>query len=180
MLLGLYYTTNNKDDVTKELVEANIGTNYIDYKDVKGYTRSLIFNSELPNKVLGGAREIGIDNKGNRADSIIDYMAEVFRLYHKNINIKIIFDQLLTFVQDYSKSGKEVWGALAKQGVYNDVLYACVYAYIARLCYPHRHPVRETQTVTEFVVKHELVRDKDNNLVRTAVRRPGTRREVFK
>jgi hypothetical protein len=46
LLLGLYYDTGSEYKAgVKELVEANIGTNYIDYKDAKGFLNSLIFNS---------------------------------------------------------------------------------------------------------------------------------------
>jgi hypothetical protein len=107
VLLGLYYNTAPGINLgVKELVEANIGTNYTDYKELKGFFESLVFNSQLPSKVTGGTRLIGIDNKGNRANAIIDYMTELFRTYHDRIYIPIFFEQLSTFTQDTTKMGR--------------------------------------------------------------------------
>jgi len=173
LLLGLYYDTSpGKVIGIKELVEANIGTNYIDYVEVKGFFSSLVFNSQLPTKVSGGTRLVGIDNKGTRADAIIDYMTEVIRAYHDRFYISIIFDQLSTFVQKKTASGKEVWGPMNKTMHYDDVLYSMVYAYICRLAHSHLSPMREVLSSTRFTTKYKLVRNKNNEVVRVAVKEP--------
>jgi hypothetical protein len=131
LLLGLYYDTTDKNkEGIKELVESNIGTNYMDYKETKGFFSSLVFTAQLPTKVSGGTRLVGIDNKGMRADAIIDFLTEVLRNYHDRIYISIIFEQLTTFVQELSKSGKETWGPMNALLHFSDVLYALAYAYI--------------------------------------------------
>jgi hypothetical protein len=171
LLLGLYYDTRPGIKVgVHDLVEANIGTNYMDYVEAKGYFSSLVFNSQLPSKVTGGARLIGIDNKGTRANGIIDYMTELLRNYHSRIYISVIFEQLTTFVQDLSKSGKEVWGPQNRLMHFDDVLYAIVYAYICRLSHPNLQPVHKDAISSKTILRHRLVRTKDWDMVRMPVK----------
>jgi len=173
ILLGLYYdTTPDIKTATKELVEANIGTNYTDYKEMKGFFESLVFNSQLPSKVIGGVRLIGIDNKGNRANAIVDYMTELFRTYHDRIYISTFFEQLTTFVQAVSKSGKEVWGPMNVSMHYDDALYAATYAYICRLSHMHLYPTRKVIVPERFQVRHKLVRQKDYSVIRVPIKVP--------
>ena len=173
ILLGLYYNTAPGINLgVKELVEANIGTNYTDYKEMKGFFESLVFNSQLPSKVTGGTRLIGIDNKGNRTDAIIDYMTELIRTYHDRFYIAEIFVQLSTFIQDRSKMGKETWRAMNLSMHYTDVLYAITYAYICRLSHMHLYPTRKLIVPNRYTTKHKLVRLKDYSIVRQAVKIP--------
>ena len=173
VLLGLYYNTAPGINLgVKELVEANIGTNYTDYKQFKGFFESLVFNSQLPSKVTGGTRLIGIDNKGNRANAIIDYMTELFRTYHDRIYIPVFFEQLSTFVQDLSKMGKETWGPMNRTMHFDDCLYAATYAYICRQSHMHLYPTRKLLVPNRFAVKHKLVRQPDYTVVRQPVKIP--------
>jgi hypothetical protein len=144
----------------------------MDYVEAKGYFSSLVFNSQLPSKVTGGARLIGIDNKGTRANGIIDYMTELLRNYHDRMFISIIFEQLTTFVQDLSKSGKEVWGPMNRLMHFDDVLYAIVYAYICRLSHPNLQPIHKDAVSTKTILRHKLMRTKDWDMVREPVRVP--------
>lgn len=173
VLLNLYYDTKPgiKTGI-KELVEANIGTNYIDYLEAKGYFSSLVFNSQLPNKVVGGARLVGIDNKGNRANGIIEFMTELLRNFHDRMFIPIIFEQLTTFVQDLSKSGKEVWAPMNRLMHYDDVLYAITYAYICRLSHLNLQPIHKAAVSGKTILRHKLVRTKDWDVVRMPVKVP--------
>ena len=172
LCLGLYYDVENKIKTgVKELVEANIGTNYIDYKELKGYLNSLIFTTQLPAKVAGGTREIGVDNKGLRADGIIEYMTEVLRNYHQNIYISVFFDQLTTFAYEINpKTGKESWGCLNKMLHFDDALYALAYAYIARIACSHMPTYKINQGATGSRIRYKLVRDADYNLTRVPVK----------
>ena len=172
VLLGLYYDmTQGRKTGVKELVEANIGTNYIDYKEAKGFLSSLIFNAQLPDKVMGGARDIGIDNKGNRADAIVEYLTEVIRAYHKRIFISVIFDQLTTFVYEIKPTtGRESWGPQNKLLHYDDALYGLAYAYIGRLACSHVRCYRNDAMNVQMRIRYKLVRDADYNLIRIPVR----------
>lgn len=170
LLMGLYYDTRVIKQGVKELVEANIGTNYIDYKRDKGFFDTLVFNSELPAKVLGGAREIGIDNKGTRAFAIIDFMTELFNAFHSRFYIKVIFDQLSTFVLKMSASGKETWEAQNKLLHYDDVLFAITFSYICKLSFPNRQPVKEVAEHTRTRVRYKLMRNTQGELIRQPVK----------
>lgn len=179
LCLGLYYDVENPVKAgVKELVEANIGTNYCDYKEAKGFLNSLIFTAQLPAKVTGGTREIGIDNKGLRADGIIEYMTEVIRNYHQNIYISVYFDQLTTFAYEMNpKTGKESWGAINKVLHYDDALYSLTYAYIARLACSHMPTYRIGTSSGTAKIRYELVRDSEYNLIRVPVRKQKNMRE---
>jgi hypothetical protein len=173
VLLGLYYNTAPGINMgIKELVEANIGTNYTDYKELKGFFSSLVFTSQLPPKVAGGTRLIGIDNKGSRSDAIIDYMTELIRTYHDRMYIDDIFIQLSTFVQDRTKAGKETWKPMNVSMHFTDVLYAITYAYICRQSHMHLYPTRKLAVPNRFAVKHRLVRLPDYTVVRQPVKVP--------
>ena len=173
LLLSLYYDTSTgiKQGV-KELTEANNGTNYMDYREAKGYFNSVVFTSQLPSKVAGGARLLGIDNKGIRAAGIIEYLTEVIRNYHDRIYIPIIFEQLTTFVIDLSKSGKEVWGPQNHLLHYDDTLFACAYAYICRMCHMNLHPIRKTAITGRTTTRYMLKRNNDWDIERIPTKVP--------
>lgn len=172
LLLGIYYdTAPGRKKGVPELVEANIGTNYIDYKHAKGLYDTLVFNAQLPSRLIGGARDVGLDNKGTRAVAIIDYMTEMIRTFHSRIYIRLIFDQLRTFVQKVTAAGKEVWGPQNKLMHYDDALYAATFAYICRLSFPHLGPKQTDSLKTSIKIRHELVRQADGTLIRKPVRK---------
>jgi hypothetical protein len=171
MLLGIYYDTRVGRKIgVPELVEANIGTNYIDYKHAKGFYDSLVFNAQLPSRLVGGAREVGVDNKGNRAVAIIDYMTDIFRTYHNRIYIRVIFEQLRTYVQKVTAAGKEVWGPFNKLMHYDDVLYAVTMSYICRASFPHLGPMQMDSIRSSTKIRYPLVRQADGTMVRRPVR----------
>lgn len=172
LCLGLYYDVENTIKTgVKELVEANIGTNYIDYKELKGYLNSLIFTAQLPAKVAGGTREIGLDKKGLRADGVIEYLTEVLRNYHQNIYISVFFDQLTTFAYDINpKTGKESWGCQNKLLHFDDALDALAYAYIARIACSHMPTYKKNQGASGSRIRYKLVRDANYNLSRVPVK----------
>ena len=170
LLMGLYYDNRQVKEGVKELVEANIGTNYIDYKRDKGFFDSLVFNSELPTRLVGGAREVGVDNKGNRAFAIIDFMTEMLNAFADRFYIKVIFDQLSTFVLKVTASGKETWEAQNKLLHYDDVLFAITFSYVCKLSFPNRQPIQEVAEHTRTRIRHKLMRDNTGALIRQPVR----------
>ena len=173
LLLGLYYdTTTGIKQGVKELTEANNGTNYMDYREAKGFFNSVVFTAQLPSKVAGGARLLGIDNKGIRAQGIIEYLTEVIRNYNDRIYISIIFEQLTTFIQNTSKSGKEIWGPMNHLLHFDDVLFACTYAYICRLSHMNLYPIKKTVIAGKTQTRHMLKRDKDWNMYRVPTKVP--------
>ena len=84
--------------------------------------------------------------------------------------IKVIFDQLSTFVNKITAAGKETWEPHNKLLHYDDALDAVTYAYICKLCYPNRNPIKQESEHMRTKVRHKLVRQKDGTLIRKRVR----------
>ena len=150
VLMEIYYDTNraqNNKEGCPDLIEANIGTNYVDYCERAGFFKHFVYTSELPERLRGGARKIGVDNKGLRALYIIDKMRECVKTYYKNFYFEVIFKQLDTFVQK-TTSKTETWEALDKIAYFDDVLFSLTYAYI-NAEYVHDHKVPQCIEQTE-------------------------------
>ena len=182
LLMGLYYDINSPDGRKKgipELVEANIGANYIDYKTSKGYGRSLVYNSQLPPRFRGGPQLVGVDNKGIRALAIIDKMSETINSYHRKFKAEVIFTQLETFNRTTTATGKDVWGPKNKKINRDDVLFSTTYSYICKEAFPDRYPYEEERVVVGHKTVYELVRMPDGTLKRKAKRVPCYRRSRY-
>jgi hypothetical protein len=175
VLLGLYYDTRPNPRGIKELVEANIGQSYTQYKENKGFGDSLVLNYELPpylqNKTTIN-EGIGIDNKGARNTVIVNRLHELIQAYGDNLFIEIFWEQLKTFVCEVTDGGKESWGPSNRKFFRDDTLFGGNYSYIcAELCYPELNPVdNETTNKKTEIVKYELTYDENYNLVRMPVR----------
>jgi hypothetical protein len=143
LLMGIYYNTNPNDKAVPELVEANIGQAYNNYKDAKGFGRSLVYRTELPPAFQGGQNIVGFDNRGTRTKLLIEKMSEVVRVYGENIYLDEVFQQLRTFVCTInSTTGHESWGTVDKKSFHDDVLFALVFAYICSMKLPIKKNTR--------------------------------------
>ena len=169
MLLGIYYDVEDKGGVP-ELIESNIGTAYIDYKQAKGYGRNLVQRLELPDHLQGGNAVIGIDNRGNRNRFIINKLYEVLESYGDRFYFTTPFDQLRTFVCKITPSGNETWGVSDTRKFHDDVLFGLVFSYICALSYSHREPFDAKKEGSAFKTKYVNVRDKDGMLRRVPKR----------
>ena len=111
------------------------------------------------------------------SNAIIDYMTEMFRAFHNRFYIKVIFDQLSTFVSKLTPSGKETWEAQNKLLHFDDALDATTYAYICKLCYPNKVPMKEEAEHMRTRVRYKLRRQPDGTLIRLPVKETvmGTR-----
>lgn len=133
LLCGLYYDAVNKmKKGVPELIEKNIGLAYKNYKIERGFGSSLIFNAEIPENLKSGSEsDIGIDNKGKRTMAIIHKMYELIDTFGDKIYIPVIFEQLRTFACNTTRTGIEQWGSIDHRYYFDDVLFACAFAYIA-------------------------------------------------
>jgi len=169
LLMGLYYDVeHNAGDKlgVKELVESNVGTNYVDYKEAKGFIRNMVHNTELPDPARGGGGRIGMDNRGTRSLFIIGKLREYVNTYDENIYFDVIYRQLDTFV-DNQKNKVESWGSVNKKLYPDDVLFALAFAYICRLTYPYKNPEKISEEgVAVKKVRYELTRKPDGTLTR--------------
>jgi hypothetical protein len=176
VLLGLYYNTDPSQEAAPELVEANIGAAYREYKENKGLERSLVLGSELPMtlQTKTGSVHVGVDNKGLRNKIIIDYMKQIFDSFGDRIWMPIFFNQLKTFVCKII-GRSEVWEPQDKRYNWDDALFALTYSYICASCYSHRitqsldgssNERKEKSNMTGF----KLVRDESGALRRMPLR----------
>ena len=171
MLLSMYYHAEEKPGRIKELVEANIGTAYIDYVDIKGYYDSLVWKTELPIFMQGGGHTIGIDNRAARTRFIINKMFEFIQAYGDRVCIDTFFIQLRTFQCTVTQSGQETWGTADKRKYHDDVLFAVVFAYICSLSYSHLEPKEIKGESDKWRNSSKLVRDANGHLTRVNVRK---------
>lgn len=134
MLAGMYYKCKYDNEVAPpEVVEANIGTAYVDYLDAKGLYNTLVYRTQLPDYLRGGQHLIGIDNKGNRTKMIINKLYEMILSYGDNIWIEELFRQLRTFICTVNDKGFETWGTQDRRKWFDDLLFSSVFAYICDL-----------------------------------------------
>ena len=165
LLLGMYYSPTEE---IPELVERNIGQNYIDFVEKHGKYDRLVCNSQLPEYLQSGSGAIiGIDNKGKRTEYIIANMREGFTETHHKIYILTYFEQLKTFVCKMRSNGNETWETIDKKIYFDDALFSFVFAYLCKKCYYDRYPVNIEKEGENSVksIKYAYQHDKDYNLI---------------
>ncbi len=178
LLLNIYYDTQEHKVGVKELLEANIGQSYSQYKSGKGYEDSLVLNYELPSYLQNRTtinEGIGIDNRGSRNEDIVNMLHQMIRSFGDRICIEVFWEQLKTFVYEVSGTGKNMWGPANRKYFKDDTLFSCVYAYICgELCYPELVPINTDEDYKKTqVISYELQYDKEYNLTRVPVRKNG-------
>lgn len=166
LLMGLYYDQKEWKG-TPELIEYNIGGDYIGFRERKGFDKNLIYNRELnPMMHIDGSR-IGISNKAATKGKIINKLKELSEMYGDNIYIQEFWEQHKTFIQKDTANGGIKWQAENLKKHYDDILFSSTFAYMASQVYQssHRYP--------EFIdenrpkkVKNTFVRDANGNLRR--------------
>ena len=173
MLLGMYYSPI-KGKCVKELLEANVGSTYRDYKDEKGQYDSLVYNSELPATAQSSfGNLIGIDNRLGRTRFIINRLIEMLTSFGNRNYIQVMWEQQKTFTCKISESGNEKWESIDKKHFKDDVIFSQAFAYICSLCFEHRKPRQSgVSDKVNYKTKYELVRDADYSLSRKPVRKP--------
>lgn len=168
LLMGIYYS-NERATAVPELVEGNLGTAYTDYKEFKGYRKSLVVNSEVPQIFQGGGATYGIDNRGMRNRAIVSRMREFVTSCGPRIYFPIVFSQLRVFVCTFTEKGNETWGVKDKRTQQDDVLFGGVFSYICSECFMHRPPIDLQSKKSEVKTKYQLKRQHDGSLRRVAV-----------
>lgn len=175
MLLGLYYDTSDKKEGVLELVESNRGTSYTQYKEAKGFGNKMVLNYQLPPYFQNNTtinEGVGIDNKGVRNTMIINRIHELTTAYGDRIYVLKYWDQLSSFTCSISDRGKEMWGPMNKKYFKDDVLFGAVFSYIcAELTFTELNPSDMNNESKKLVIKHELVRDANWNLIRIPVKK---------
>jgi hypothetical protein len=179
MLMGLYYDTNKTHKLSiKELLESNIGPPYTQYMKTSGFDDCLVVNYELPSYLQNHSTKndgVGIDNKNPRTSIIINKLHELLQGYGSRLFIERIFAQLETFTCTMTAGGNETWGPSNKKHFRDDILFACVYAYICgEYVYPELIPMNVSLQPKKFEWKSEFWHDPNNDyqLVKRMIKVP--------
>lgn len=163
LLLGIYYG-EDRGEMCRTLVEANIGTNFVDYVESKGYGRKIVLKSEVLPILQGGHNRFGVDNKGNRSPIIINKGYELIHSFGERIFIPDLWKQLRTFTCTVTDSGREVWGTTDPRKYKDDVFFACSFAYICRESFHHLTPIDLKSDDSGWKIVSEYVRNSDGTL----------------
>jgi len=166
VFMSLYYDTEGFQGCP-ELVEANIGQDYIGYRERKKFDGNMIMNKQLnPMMHVNGAR-VGISNKAHTRSKIIGKMKQLYDEYGSNIYIEEAFMQLKTFVEKPTPTGGTKWVAADLKRHFDDVLFSQTYAKMAADLYKDlgKYPV-DMSHQSKAKVKMKLTRDAQGNLIR--------------
>lgn len=177
LLMGIYYDTNNPEGAKEgcpELIENNIGTNYKEYKENKGFYKSIVYNGELPdNDMMGGGAKWGINTSGRgqnrRKTRVVSKMRDIAMLYGQNIHFDVWWKEMETYI-NHMKS-EETWAPIDKRMYRDDALDGITFSYICSLCFPHlvTKKVTENEAVVLKTV-YKYVRKANGELVYEPIR----------
>jgi len=177
VLMGLYYDTNNPEGAklgVPELIENNIGTNYKEYKENKGFYKSVVYNGELPdNDMMGGGAKWGINTSGRgqnrRKMRVVSKTRDIVVLFGQNVHFDVFWKELETYV-NLMKSD-ETWAPIDKRMYRDDALDGITFSYICSLCFPHL-VTRKVSEGSADILKtvYKYVRKSDGQLVYEPIR----------
>lgn len=158
LLLNLFYSPFKGGSCTgiPELVESNVGGEYITYCKERYYRKILIRKEKLPEVLQVGGDEYGIKKLSN-APFILNQLEQLFVLHIDTIMCDRLFEQTKTYVRKVTKSNKNfTYEPSNKKYHKDDLLDACDYAWIAKQCFPKkvaRHIRAEASTKTAWRLK---------------------------
>jgi hypothetical protein len=173
LLLGLYYSEDGVHPIP-ELLEANIGMAYRNYKISKGkiFEKSLVLNTELPDAFRTASNlQIGIDTKEARKRLVVDKLYEIINAYGERMFLKIFYYQLKTFSCEITDSGKSSWGPIDRRYHKDDVLFSTAFSYICQLCFFNRICENRHQSAKKLTIVSALRYDKVYNLRRVNIKK---------
>ena len=170
LLMGLYYDTNNGYNAKRgvpELIENNIGMNYMEYQRQKGFYGRLVMNTQLPEVELrGGGAMWGINTSGSgknrRKHYCVAKVREYLYSYIDEIFFEIVFKELETYVN--IQKADENWQPLDKKNYRDDAIDALAFTYICCLCFKHKTPTKREESNEKKRRVVRLIRDANNNL----------------
>jgi len=167
LLLGLYYDSDGTE--VKELTESNIGDMYVDYQEMKGYSRRQVPNSALPPFMqTPSGKWWGINNRTNTAGHIANKIIELCDAYAENIYMLWFFIQLKTFVEKDLRGAATLrqtrFQAADMRYDFDDVIFSTVFAYLNAQIHARYEP-RQTDVDSEHVklTERRFVQNADTN-----------------
>jgi hypothetical protein len=139
LLMGLYY---NPELGVKELVEMNIGDDYVAFKERMGWDKNLTAQAALPIYLQTNTTKWwGVNNRSQTNNKIINYLTELLDAYGDNINVVQFWVQMKTFVEKAligknQNTAANVTGRLSRfqaadlKRDFDDVIFGITYAYM--------------------------------------------------
>lgn len=166
LLLNLFYSPMKGGicDGIPEIVESNVGGEYVSYIKDKGFRRILVKQEKLPEVLQIGGDEFGIKKHSN-APFIINQLEQMLVLHIDTIQTDRLYEQLKTYVRKVTKSQKSfTYEPSNKRFHRDDMLDGSIYAWICKQCFPTRFPYKESSDIAKKTV-HRYKYDKNFNLV---------------
>ena len=171
LLLNIYYSPHGEG--IPELVESNVGRNYMDYMDLLGFSECIIPNTMLPHYLATKTgNKDGISKKGKNGVYIISAMRMTMIEYGWRIFIPEYWVQAKTFVKKITQHGNATWGPSNKRYYKDDVMDGITYSKMAADAYIDEKPqnTRDPEVIARNAVrmkkKRGFVYDKNFNLVK--------------
>lgn len=156
-LMKLYYSPikSNRAIGIKELVESNVGGEYLNYNRDKKMMHTLVHQSKLPDTLQLGGVEIGINKRTKNAPFIINHLEEMLLLHLDSIHCDRFYEQLKTYVRKTTSQSVK-WEAQNSKFHKDDIIDAVIYAYICAKSHKNLKPVCQTES-SSAKYKHRYV-----------------------
>jgi len=167
ILMKLFYgrTEGGVQVPIKDLVESNVGGEYINYNKDKGFHKSLTKQEKIDVTLHGGGNEIGIRKMpGRSGKALITKLEEMLVVCCDTINCDRFFEQVKTYVRKVTKAGNETYEPQNKRHHKDDVLDAGLYSYINYKAHERYIPEKIGESKTQrFRKKYSY--DANHNLI---------------
>jgi hypothetical protein len=152
VLLNLFYGK------PPHLIEANRGTNLIDYVYEKGLYDTLITNAMLPDYLQVASQNLmGIHLSTAVKPRFIHVLITMIDTYGPNLGTMMFWTQLKTFVEKTTDAGNVKWQPQNLKIYNDDVIDAAGLSYTARTCYMDKVPVRRNALSVSKKITRKLV-----------------------
>ena len=158
ILMGIYYGN------VPDLVETNVGKEYINLVDSCSYYWTLLTNKMLPPylQTKNTTEPVGINKKRDNAIFIVNKLSELLDMHQEKIDCDIFWHQLKTFTRRTRPDGQTVYNVADARFYYDDIIDAVNYSYICWLAHSHILPFEKTENSGKRHVKRYIC-NKDTN-----------------
>lgn len=160
LLLGLYYSTQTKEQKLgiRQLVEENVGGEYINFCSDFGYGHTLTMRDMLPDNLRLGGSGIGIRKHGSNSMNLVNRLEDLLINYADRIDSYIFWGQCKTYVKKETATSTK-YGPENKNIHFDDLIDAAVYSYINILAHQHTkmYNVNQKESVGQSKFRYRYV-----------------------
>jgi hypothetical protein len=157
-LMKLYYSPlkSNRAIGIKELVESNVGGEYINYNKDKKMQNTLVHQSKLPETIQLGGVEIGLNKRSKNAPFLINHLEEMLLLHLDSIHCDRFWEQLKVYVRKQTAQSVK-WECQNTKYHKDDVIDAVLYAYINAKSHKNLKPTNTTDsTQSKYKYRYQM------------------------